>query len=221
MTDPQSAIRQPEQERSRRTLEQMVDAAAELLAERPFDEVRVDEIARRAGYTKGAFYHRFEDKEALLRHLNGRTFEEALRGWDEFLSPASWEGRPLSEIAEALVHRIVRIYTERRALMRAFVYQARWHDDEQVRERARELNDFVRERVLALVRTRRSQLAVGHREEPEDAVDFWLAACQGMLGELLLFTDWSGPGVSDRDVARVRRAATDLLVPYLVDGDHR
>lgn len=217
MSGSEPAVRPPKQERSRRSLKRMLDATEELLAEHSFDEIPVSKIARRAGYTKGAFYYRFEDKQALLHHLHGRTFDEALEGWEEFLSPAAWNGCSLSEVAAGFVRRLVRIYSERRALMRAFIYQARWNDDEPVKDRLRELNEFVRDRLLILVRDRRSQLAARHRDQLEEAVDFWLAACMGVLGQLLLFGREYDPAF-DCDATSVEHAAINLLVPFLVDS---
>lgn len=213
---PPGPVEAPRQERSRRTMHRLLDAAAELMEERPFDDIRVDEIARRAGYTKGAFYHRFDDKAALLRHLDGRLFEEALEGWDAFLDPEAWEGRGLDALAEAFVRRLVGVYRRSGGLMRAFVHQARWGDDDAVRERARTLNGFVRDRLLALIEARRDELRPSLGERPAEAVDLWLAACAGALGQLVLFPEEHGPGGGRRPSAeRLEEEAVSLLVPYL------
>lgn len=196
----------------------MLDAAEELLEDRSFEHITVDEIARRAGCTKGAFYHRFDDKASLLRHLDGRTFEAALEGWEAFLEPGRWRGRGLREIGEAFVRRLAGIYTRRGHLMRAFVYEARWKGDEEVRARARELNGFVRDRLLALVRERRDGLPAGHGS-PASRVDFWLGACTGVLGQVLLFSDLDTGG-GEPTPERATDEAVRLLVPYLA-GDGR
>jgi AcrR family transcriptional regulator len=46
--------------------EHLIDAAAELFAEKGYWGVSLDEVADRAGLTKGAVYSSFESKEALL-----------------------------------------------------------------------------------------------------------------------------------------------------------
>lgn len=53
-------------ERQRRTREALVDAAAEAFAARGFHGASVEDITARAGYTRGAFYSNFADKEDLL-----------------------------------------------------------------------------------------------------------------------------------------------------------
>ena len=62
-------FRPPQQSRSRETLDRILDAAEQVLAEKAFGEATLAEIMDRAGVTVGAFYRRFPDKNALLRHL--------------------------------------------------------------------------------------------------------------------------------------------------------
>lgn len=52
---------------------QLLDAAADLFAERGFAETRVIDIVKRAGVAKGLFYWYFENKEALFRELVERN----------------------------------------------------------------------------------------------------------------------------------------------------
>jgi AcrR family transcriptional regulator len=64
--------RPPRQERSRQTQEALLDAAEELGTAKPYDQISVQEIASKAGFTIGAFYARFPSKGALLRGLMDR-----------------------------------------------------------------------------------------------------------------------------------------------------
>jgi AcrR family transcriptional regulator len=45
----------------------LIAAARELFAERDFDEVSTSDLLRRAGVSRGAMYHHFEDKRDLFR----------------------------------------------------------------------------------------------------------------------------------------------------------
>jgi AcrR family transcriptional regulator len=66
--------------RRQRTREALLDAAAAVFASRGFQGASLDEIAETAGYTRGAIYKHFADKEELLHEvcvrLNERTFAE-------------------------------------------------------------------------------------------------------------------------------------------------
>ncbi|MDX6506352.1 MAG: hypothetical protein QOG06_996 [Gaiellaceae bacterium] len=56
-------------ERRAQTRQALLDAAAELVAERGFHAASVELIAQRAGYTRGAFYSNFSSKEELFAEL--------------------------------------------------------------------------------------------------------------------------------------------------------
>jgi AcrR family transcriptional regulator len=56
----------PQQDRSIRTQQTLLDALEHLLKTHPFDELTVAQIASEAGLTTGAIYRRFSDKRALL-----------------------------------------------------------------------------------------------------------------------------------------------------------
>ncbi len=62
------------QERSRRTRQELVNAAVALWTERGFESgveaTTVEEIARAAGVTKGTFYFHFADKEDVLFEMS-------------------------------------------------------------------------------------------------------------------------------------------------------
>jgi AcrR family transcriptional regulator len=66
--------------RRQRTREALLDAAATVFAKRGFHGASLDEIAETAGYTRGAIYKHFADKDELLHEvcvrLNERSFAE-------------------------------------------------------------------------------------------------------------------------------------------------
>ena len=88
---------EPKQDRSRRTLQAVLDAAMELLATRPFPEVTVTEIVGRAGVSVGAFYSRFSSKESLLDALDSQLSDQFLHLLDKALpDPEKKVPEPLS-----------------------------------------------------------------------------------------------------------------------------
>ena len=62
------------QQRSRETLDRLLDAAEAVLAEEGLEAATVPRIADRAGMSVGAVYRRFPDKDAVLRAVYGRFF---------------------------------------------------------------------------------------------------------------------------------------------------
>lgn len=77
--------------RVKRTRELIERAFMELLTERGFEAIRVQDIAERATINRATFYTHFEDKYALLDTV---LHAEFMRGIDARLKP----GSPLSEV---------------------------------------------------------------------------------------------------------------------------
>ncbi len=73
---PTTTVRQrPEQARSKLRVEQVLDAARELIAERGIDPTTITAIADRAGMAVTALYRYFPNKVAIIRELAVQTFE--------------------------------------------------------------------------------------------------------------------------------------------------
>ena len=68
--------------------EELLGIAAKLFARAGYDATSVDDIIREAGLSKGAFYHYYPSKEALLEALASRSAQQALQGLvDVFTDP--------------------------------------------------------------------------------------------------------------------------------------
>lgn len=76
------------------TKERLLAAAAELFAERGVNGTSVEQIAERAGYTRGAFYGNFEDKHELVVALLAR------RRSQEAVEVAALEGDVMARLKE-------------------------------------------------------------------------------------------------------------------------
>jgi len=63
--------------RRERNAERLYDAAIELLAGRPFDELTVEDVCHQAGVGRATFFRIFETKAGLLREFNRRLADDA------------------------------------------------------------------------------------------------------------------------------------------------
>src|SRR5205814_10015529 len=71
------------------TRERLIEAAAQVFAEKGYDRAGVQEISRRAGLTTGAIYGRFAGKAELLQAaIESRTTDEL----DDLFSSHAFDG---------------------------------------------------------------------------------------------------------------------------------
>ena len=74
--EPAAAHRAPRQDRGRRRVDEILDAAEALTLEVGSAEMSIQDIARRAGASIGSIYHFFPTKDAILGALRARHFDE-------------------------------------------------------------------------------------------------------------------------------------------------
>src|SRR3954452_24414728 len=88
-------IRQTQAERSARTRTALLEAAARGLSRYGYGNLVLEDVARDAGYTRGALYHQFRDKEDLALAVVGWADETWMR---EVGDPAERESDPVSAL---------------------------------------------------------------------------------------------------------------------------
>lgn len=192
-------LRPPRQARSRATLDRLLAAAVELLAERRFEAAPVSEIVARAGSSVGAFYTRFTDKDALLHYLDDRMFDAGRAQWDTFLDPQRWRGVAAAEIVGRLVHLLVEKRRKHRGVLRALALYARSSPNPRFLARAERLNEHVQGRLAELLLARRSE--IGH-PRPEAAIATGLFMVDATIRDAVLFRDVAQVRLSDEQLAR-------------------
>lgn len=131
------SIRQPRQDRSRHTLEAVLDAVEGLIVERGVDVLKLGEIAARAGYTTGAIYARFRDKEALLEQLFDRYVTRAMAALDQGYTTLAATGVDLTEALTLWGRMLIAHQRQNWSLHNAFL--TRIQTEEPYRLRSREL----------------------------------------------------------------------------------
>jgi AcrR family transcriptional regulator len=175
-------IYEPRQRRSRETLQRVLDAFVELLAKKPFEEITMAELARRARIAVTSIYARFENKQALVLAAHERYRAEMLREIDLLLNPARWGAANL----EVIIHEVMTgVITDRRSrlpLLRA----ALLINDREVYERAAQISRHVSERMTTLLAPRLDWLPAAERER---TIDFALRSATSVLQQRLVFGD--------------------------------
>jgi AcrR family transcriptional regulator len=91
----------------------LLAAAAELFAQRGFRGASVDEIAQRAGYSKGALYWHFDSKDDLFFALMDESVDAPTREMIDLLQGAP----PEQDMAPEASRRLVELVSEQRELL--------------------------------------------------------------------------------------------------------
>jgi AcrR family transcriptional regulator len=112
------------QDRSRRTLGGILDAAEALLEDQLFDDLTVAAIARRAGCAVGTVYARLPNKEALLPSLFARYRDQFLAGVRDLVQAEDVRRLALAGRVAAVTTFLVKNYRRRRGLLRALAAQS-------------------------------------------------------------------------------------------------
>jgi AcrR family transcriptional regulator len=68
------------EETKAQTRQRLIDAATEFFAVKGYEGTAVEELAKHAGYTRGAFYAHFANKEELMKAIIDQGFDSDLEG---------------------------------------------------------------------------------------------------------------------------------------------
>ncbi len=177
-------VRPIHQARSQETLERILEAAEEVIAEKGFENATVSEIVRRAKSSVGSLYARFNDKDALLVVLHERFCEQAIATTEAVLDPRRWQGASIAEILSTALPFVVHVYEQKRGLLRAFML--RGCSDPQFAERGIRVGREIAERLITLLMSRRDEIK---HPDPVLAVDFGLRAAFDTLDLATFYAD--------------------------------
>ena len=119
------AITPPQQARSRRTLQRILDAFEQALQTQTFEEITVGALCKKARCSVGTFYGRVESKDVLLDHLRERMFEEARTTLAELFDPEQARSLGLSALIHGQMAALLDLHLARRGVLRAVIVQAR------------------------------------------------------------------------------------------------
>ena len=202
------SLNPPKQARSQRTLERLVQASLELLAEQGPEGVTVHAVVGRAGSSVGSFYARFEGKEDLLHYLADRVWEEALERWREAVASQAWSEMGLAEIAEGAVGLLLEVERLRADRLQDLDRMVQG-GDAHARFRAevvRSLETLLLERASAI-----------DHVHPEIAVRLGLSAVLGIVDSGFTLPD-DGDAGPEETRELLLHECTELLLSYLTKG---
>jgi AcrR family transcriptional regulator len=207
-------VRAPQQDRSKRTLERLLDAAEQIIRTEGAAALTVPAVARAAQSSVGSFYARFPDKDALLRTLHERACEQTILTVEAALDPARWEGVPTAALVRTFVGFAVQLFAERRPMMLAFTTEL--GADAGFMERRARTAAAIARALEGLLLPRQREI---HHPHPERAVEMSLRMVTGVLEQRNALEAGGSAEVAVRDDVLVEELTRAVLAYLDVRGD--
>jgi AcrR family transcriptional regulator len=205
---------EPQQERSRESLQKLLKAAIEVLGQHGVEGATIPRIAHHAGLTPGSVYRRFRDKEALLETAILGLLERQAENVGGLTAEMARE-IPLRVFVDQIINGHILYYRSRAPLIRAIRQfgQARQHSP--FWKKASRFEIRAIERVVNLFLAHADRI---HHPEPRTAVAMALMMMISTLTELVVtFSDsnaWKGFHLPEDDKA-LKDELTRAFLGYL------
>lgn len=193
--------------------QKLIEAAAEVFAEKGYDRAGVAEIARRAGYTTGAIYGRFTGKaELLLAAIEARSNSEL----DQLFAEHRFVGKVTDILTTVGSHLVTdESAADNQLLLEAFVAARR---DPEVRAMLQGLLDLRGDRLADLVAEAQTTGAIDPALDAEAVTRFCHAVGFGFLLFRAVDIQLPKPGPWEDLIARLVEALdVDPAHPHRTD----
>lgn len=119
-----SAVRAPQQGRSRASFERMLIAAEELMSERGTDDFTLNEVGKRGKVSIGSIYCRFDSKDDLVHAVQTRVLERVNAEQLAMVESARSEASDLVVLVDRLVEGTAESLRRFADVMRPFMIRA-------------------------------------------------------------------------------------------------
>jgi AcrR family transcriptional regulator len=154
----------------------LAESAFELFSERGFDEVAIDDIAKRAGVTKGSFYSHYRSKQEIVQAACQHYYRTYQQKVHQAIAPLADPMERLRCVLEMAVRTCVIDRPTRVFTTEIFALSLK---DSQIRAGWLQFYNTVREMYIGLVAAANAakQMDVAN---PRAAVDLMLATIEGV-----------------------------------------
>jgi AcrR family transcriptional regulator len=191
--------KRPRQERSRATVESILEATARVLVKRGFDGLTTNLVAEAAGVSIGSLYQYFPNKAALVGALIEKHVENMTQlALSELTRVAQL---PMPEAIRSVVEAMIRAHAVNPELHRVLTEQV-----PRVGRMAklREIEAITHRMVAGLLATRKPELAI---EDPDMAAFVLVSAIEAITHRAALFAPelLRDPRLVDETCTMVRR----------------
>ena len=160
-----------------------MDSAAAVASRRGIERASLDEVAERAGFTKGAVYANFANKDQLFLAMLDAHFDARLAELDRILSTEADPDEQAREAAEGMMRMLAAQPEWHRLFFEFALYAAR---NEGFRTQLVERYRSLRGRLAELLARRAERLGIEPVVPPDQIAAMTFAMANGVAMERLL-----------------------------------
>jgi AcrR family transcriptional regulator len=191
---------QPQQARSRATIQHILDVAAQLYAEKGFEHVSTNHIAKQANVSVGGLYRFFPNKEAILSALTDR-YIESLKSALPINNDVT---QPMSEVVRTMIKNVLE-FNQQFPMMKQIMNAS--HEGH-VLQTAIQMHLTLKAWVEVTLQTYHSQLS---REDRHLCAAAGMGIVKGMLG-MMQPPDEIAPSQTVDEIVTALMAYVDAFV---------
>ncbi|MCX2968265.1 MULTISPECIES: TetR family transcriptional regulator [Streptomyces] len=195
--------------RGQATRQKLLDCLSDMLSSSPYRDVRVIDVARKAGTSPATFYQYFPDVEGAVLELAERMVKDGGRLTD-LVSGRSWTGKAGARAAEELVDGFLAFWRENDAILRVVDLAAAEGDKRFTKLRTKLLTP-VTGTLADAVREQQAKGRVDQGVSPAAVAGSLVTMLTGVAGHQKGFSAW---GAKQADI----KPALTLLVHLTVTG---
>lgn len=186
--------RVPNEVRRTRSHEAVLDAAEHLFVRKGFDSTTVDEVAAKAGLTKGAIYFHFADKLAMLMALIDRAERRVI---DPLIEKLNEPGKPSDKLVD-YIHYWARVGIEQRETMFLPILASLEfaNTGDQIEKRLNRMYERLYSALTKIIEQGHADGSIRKHAPARDQASILIAMNEGMLLEWLRRTQTiNGPAI--------------------------
>jgi len=179
-------------ERKQKSINKIFDAAEKHLSSEGIENTDIDSICKKAGLTKGAFYHHFGSKQQFLLELLGKWITKL----SAEVTSSPFDSYETTEIFNKIIDRMQPVFEKAGKQLPVFLeLYIRAVSDESLKDYTTETYEDFIGFFSAVVSAGISKGSIKNNIDPQDAAKILFAITIGLLIQGLLKpeeTDWSG-----------------------------
>lgn len=181
---PRKAEYPPVQERSRKTLERLLDSAEFILARHGLEGATLPRIAAHARLSPASVYRRFRDKDALMAAVFERLIKRSSAGSAAAVNPEAVRHLGLEQFSSNIIAGMIRSYRTDAGLSRATLQYSEQHWNANSVRNARDSETRSFQQMVGTFMIWRDQIK---HPQPELGIRFAFVMVALALRELILF----------------------------------